>query len=264
MNELLKIDHLSCGYGDRPVLDGVDLSVREGEAVLLAGPNGCGKSTLLKTVIGELTPTAGDIVFGGESLAGKSVEERVRAGIGYLRQTDNIFPGQTVEENLQLAGMSQPKASYAAARDTMLALFDGLKPKLGQRAGALSGGQRQALALAMVFLRPQRLYLLDEPTAGLSPKSARIIIERVRRFAAEDSTRAILMVEHRLDFLRWINRAVFLSQGRIQVETTEAHQFLDADWLAHHVFLDTQSLQVQAFSNIRASMQDAQPNPRRK
>ena len=233
---LLEIRGLSCGYGDRPVLDGVDLTVREGEPVLLAGPNGCGKSTLLKAIIGALPLTAGDVVFGGVSLAGKSVEERVRAGIGYLRQTDNIFPGQTVEENLQLAGMSLPKDVQKAAREEMLALFDFLKPKLDQRAGSLSGGQRQALALAMVFLRPQKLYLLDEPTAGLSPKSALGIIDRVRRFANEDASRALLMVEHRLDFLVWIDRAVFLSQGRIKTETNDSCQFLEADWLAKSYF----------------------------
>lgn len=236
MSDLLEIRGLSCGYGDRPVLDGVVLTVREGEAVLLAGPNGCGKSTLLKAIIGALPLTAGDVVFGGVSLSGKSVEERVRAGIGYLRQTDNIFPGQTVEENLQLAGMALPKAVQATAREEMLALFDFLVPKLDQRAGALSGGQRQALALAMVFLRPQRLYLLDEPTAGLSPKSARDIIERVRQFATEDSTRAILMVEHRLDLLQWIDRAVFLSQGQITADTDDSHQFLDSNWLAKNFF----------------------------
>lgn len=225
MSEILMIDHLSCGYGDRPVLDNVTLSVREGEAVLLAGPNGCGKSTLLKAVIGELPLTAGSVLLGGEPLAGKSVEQRVRLGIGYLRQADNIFPGQTVEENLALAGMSLPKAESTAARDGMLSLFDFLAPKLGQRAGSLSGGQRQALALAMVFLRPQRLYLLDEPTAGLSPKSAQDIIGRVRRFAKEDASRAILMVEHRLDLLAWIDRAVFLSQGRIKAETADSHKF---------------------------------------
>ena len=236
MSELLKIDHLSCGYGERPVLNGVSLSVREGEAVLIAGPNGCGKSTLLKATVGVLHLTAGDVLFDGESLAGKSVEERVRLGLGYLRQTDNIFPGQTVEENLQLAGMSLPKAAYAAARDEMLALFDFLVPKLGQRAGSLSGGQRQALALAMVFMRPQRLYLLDEPSAGLSPKSAQDIIERVRRFAKEDAKRAIVMVEHRLDLLSWIDRAVFLSQGRVKAETSDSRQFLDPDWLAKNYF----------------------------
>lgn len=236
MSDLLEIRGLSCGYGDRPVLDGVDLTVREGEAVLLAGPNGCGKSTLLKAIIGALPLTTGDIVFGGVPLAGKSVEERIRLGIGYLRQTDNIFPGQTVEENLQLAGMSLPKDVQKTTREEMLALFDFLKPKLDHRAGSLSGGQRQALALAMVFLRPQRLYLLDEPTAGLSPKSARDIIERVRRFAQEDSARALLMVEHRLDLLSWIDRAVFISQGRIKAETGDSQQFLEADWLSKQYF----------------------------
>lgn len=236
MSEILMIDHLSCGYGDRPVLDNVTLSVREGEAVLLAGPNGCGKSTLLKAVIGELPLTAGSVLLGGEPLAGKSVEQRVRLGIGYLRQTDNIFPGQTVEENLALAGMSLPKAAYASACDAMLDLFDFLKPKLAQRAGSLSGGQRQALALAMVFLRPARLFLLDEPTAGLSPKAAQDIIGRIRRFARDDTRRAILMVEHRLDLLAWIDRAVFLSQGRVKSETSAPSQFLDPAWLARNYF----------------------------
>ena len=236
MSELLKIDHLSCGYGERPVLNDVSLSVSDGETVLIAGPNGCGKSTLLKATVGALQLTAGDIVFCGESLAGKSVEERVRLGLGYLRQTDNIFPGQTVEENLQLAGMSLTKAAYAAARDEMLALFDFLVPKLGQRAGSLSGGQRQALALAMVFMRPQRLYLLDEPSAGLSPKSAQDIIGRVRRFAREDAKRAIVMVEHRLDLLSWIDRAVFLSQGCVKAETSDSRQFLDPNWLSKNYF----------------------------
>lgn len=218
------------------MLNDVSLTVSEGEAVLIAGPNGCGKSTLLKATVGALPLTAGDIAFGGETLAGKSVEERVRLGLGYLRQTDNIFPGQTVEENLQLAGMSLTKTAYAAARDEMLALFDFLKTKLGQRAGSLSGGQRQALALAMVFMRPQKLYLLDEPSAGLSPKAAKDIIERVRCFAKEDAKRAVLMVEHRLDLLAWIDRAVFLSQGKVRSETSDAGQFLDADWLAKNYF----------------------------
>ena len=236
MSEILKIDHLSCGYGERPVLNDVSLTVREGESVLIAGPNGCGKSTLLKATVGALPLTAGDVVFGGESLTGKSVEERVRLGLGYLRQTDNIFPGQTVEENLQLAGMSLSTATYTTARDEMLALFDFLVPKLGQRAGSLSGGQRQALALAMVFMRPQRLYLLDEPSAGLSPKSAQDIIERIRRFAKEDTKRAIVMVEHRLDLLAWIDRAVFLSQGQVKAETSDSRQFLDPNWLSKNYF----------------------------
>ena len=233
---LLEIRNLSCGYGERPVLNDVSLSVQEGDVVLLAGPNGCGKSTLLKATIGALPLTTGEVVFSGVSLVGKSVEGRVHTGIGYLRQTDNIFPNQTVEENLQLAGMSLPKTEYATARNEMLALFEFLVPKLTQRAGSHSGGQRQALALAMVFLRPQRLYLLDEPSAGLAPKAAQDIIERVRCFAKDDSMRAILMVEHRLDLLSWIDRAVFLSQGQIKAVTADPHQFLNPSWLARNYF----------------------------
>ena len=233
---LLDIRNLSSGYGERPVLNDISLSVREGEAVLLAGPNGCGKSTLLKAIIGALPLTAGEVAFCGKSLAEMTIEKRVRAGIGYLRQTDNIFSGQTVEENLQLAGLSLAKAEYTTARDEMLALFDFLVPKLTQRAGSLSGGQRQALALAMVFLRPQRLYLLDEPTAGLSPKSAQDIIKRVCHFAKEDAKRAILMVEHRLDMLAWIDRAVFFSQGYVKAVTSDSRRFLDASWLSRNYF----------------------------
>lgn len=207
MSELLSIEHLSCGYGDRPVLNDVNLTVKEGETVLIAGPNGCGKSTLLKAIVGMLPLTGGDIRFQGRSITSLSTEQRVLSGIGYLRQTDNIFPSQTVDENLALAGLTLPRDVYAASRAEMLDLFDFLKPKLIVRAGSLSGGQRQALALAMVFLRPQKLYLLDEPTAGLSPKAAEVIIARVRELMNHKRDTSVLIVEHRLDLLTGSSRS---------------------------------------------------------
>ena len=213
MSELLSIDHLSCGYGDRPVLNDVNFTVKEGETVLIAGPNGCGKSTLLKAIIGMLPLTGGDIRFQGRSITSLSTEQRVLSGIGYLRQTDNIFPSQTVDENLALAGLTLPRATYAASRAEMLDLFDFLKPKLNVRAGSLSGGQRQALALAMVFLRPQKLYLLDEPTAGLSPKAAEMILGMIRDFGVLDNARAIVVVEHRLALLRRVNKVHKLNES---------------------------------------------------
>lgn len=212
MSELLSIEHLSCGYGDRPVLNDVNLTVKEGETVLIAGPNGCGKSTLLKAIIGMLPITGGDIRFQGRSITSLSTEQRVLSGIGYLRQTDNIFPSQTVDENLALAGLTLPCDVYAASRAEMLDLFDFLKPKLNVRAGSLSGGQRQALALAMVFLRPQKLYLLDEPTAGLSPKAAEEIMQGVRSFVKNAECRSVGVVEHRIDLLEWVERTFLLSQ----------------------------------------------------
>ena len=208
MADLLQISHLSCGYGDRPVLNDVNLTVKEGETVLIAGPNGCGKSTLLKAIIGMLPLSGGDICFQGRSITSLSTEQRVLSGIGYLRQTGNIFPSQTVDENLALAGLTLPRDVYVASRAEMLDLFDFLKPKLNVRAGSLSGGQRQALALAMVFLRPQKLYLLDEPTAGLSPKAAEEIMAKTRTFVELLKSRSVMMVEHRLDLIDWMHNQV--------------------------------------------------------
>ena len=234
--DVLKLENVQCGYGTRPVLNGIDLTLKTGETVLLAGPNGCGKSTMLKAIIGMLPLTTGRIMFQGEDLVTKTTEKRVKSGIGYLRQTGNIFPGQTVLENLELAGLTMDKQTFDEASAHVLDLFDFLKDHLHKRAGTLSGGQRQALAIAMVLLHKKPLYLLDEPTAGLSPKAAVDIMERVRRFAQEDPNQTVLMVEHRLELLQWINRAVILIQGKVQAETTDASVLLDSEWMSKHYF----------------------------
>lgn len=236
MNEkLLELKDICCSYGNRPVLTGVNLVIRPGEAVLLAGPNGCGKSTMLKTIIGLLSPEKGIICFNGNPMTGMTTEKRVRSGIGYLRQTDNIFPGLTVRENLGLSGIFLNSADFKREQDRVLGIFDFLGDLMEKRSGELSGGQRQALAIAMVLLHPRPLYLLDEPTAGLSPKAATDIMDRIQRFR-ETSGQSILMVEHRLELLGWIDRAVILIQGKIQAEADDAHVFLDPHWLEKHYF----------------------------
>ncbi len=236
MADVLRLQDVFCGYGTRPVLNGVSLAVKAGETVLLAGPNGCGKSTLLKSVIGELPLTRGEIVFDGRPFRHESVEWRVRAGIGYLRQTGNIFSSLSVRENLELSGLVLSKTELTDAIERMLAIFDFLKPALGKRAGVLSGGQRQALAIAMVLMHPRKLYLLDEPTAGLSPKAAADIMSRVRKFAKSNAGQSVLMVEHRLELLSWVDRAVILAQGKVKAETADTKLFLDSDWLSKHYF----------------------------
>ncbi len=233
---LLNLKNVHCGYGTRPVLNGVDLTVRAGETVLLAGPNGCGKSTMLKTILGMLPLETGTIQFNGVPLEGMTTEKRVRSGIGYLRQTGNIFPGLTVEENLELAGLALAASEFNREKERVLTIFDFLKDVLKKRSGILSGGQRQALAIAMVLLLPKSLYLLDEPTAGLSPGAAADIMERLRNFRETSGGPAILMVEHRLELLQWIDRAVVLIQGKIQAETDDAKVLLDSQWLEKHYF----------------------------
>ena len=233
---VLDMKNVRCGYGTRPVLNGVDLSVGAGETVLLAGPNGCGKSTMLKAILGMLPLDTGTIRFNGAPLEGMTTEKRVRAGIGYLRQTGNIFPGLTVEENLELAGLALSVSDFDREMERILGIFDFLKGVLKKRSGVLSGGQRQALAIAMVLLRPRSLYLLDEPTAGLSPAAAADIMERLRHFREASGEISILMVEHRLELLQWIDRAVILIQGKIQAETDDAKVLLDSQWLEKHYF----------------------------
>ena len=233
---ILEVRSARVSYGDHVVLDGVDLSVWVGETLLIAGPNGCGKSTFLKTVMGELPLDAGEINFLGRSLGARSTEWRTRSGMGYLRQTDNVFPSLTVKENLQLAGLALPRQERRMARRAVLDIFAPLKERLSDRAGVLSGGLRQALALAMVFMRPQRLYLLDEPTAGLSPKSAADILGTVREYALVHPQCAVIMVEHRLDLLPWVSRTVFFGQGRVLGETTDISRLQDPKWVAKHFF----------------------------
>ncbi|MBQ7732176.1 MAG: ATP-binding cassette domain-containing protein [Lentisphaeria bacterium] len=233
---LLELDRTHCGYGTRPVLTGVSLAVNSGESVLLAGPNGCGKSTLLKAVIGLLPLTSGTIRFQGKDIAQLSTAMRVNAGIGYLRQTGNIFPGLTVHENLKIAGLTMRRNEFKDSLCRVLEVFDLLRPHMNKRSGALSGGQRQALAIAMVLLRKKTLYLLDEPTAGLSPKAAVDIMERIHGFIQNNPDQSVLMVEHRLELLQWINRAVILIRGEIRAQTSDMRQMLDPQWLEKHYF----------------------------
>ena len=236
MNGILHISDVHCGYNARPVLNGITFSLKQGETVLVAGPNGCGKSTLLKAIIGMLPLTEGVISFDGTDFKHISTERRINMGIGYLSQTDNIFPGLTVKENLELSGLSIQSKSLEKAIGSVLAIFDFLKPLLNRRAGVLSGGQRQALAIAMVLLHPRKLYLLDEPTAGLSPKAADDIITRIHQFTKTNSQCTVLMVEHRLELLNWIDRAIILIQGRIQAEANDTSLLQNAEWMSKHYF----------------------------
>lgn len=235
-SSILKVENVVCGYDERPVLNGISLYLSPGETILLAGPNGCGKSTLLKAIVGALPLTSGHIFFDNDEFKSISTERRINAGIGYLRQTANIFPSLTSKENLELSGLAMSKRELSEKIDEVLENFNFLKDVLGKRAGTLSGGQRQALAIAMVLLHPRTLYLLDEPTAGLSPKAASDIIEQIKNFALNGKKCTVLMVEHRLELLDWVSRAYILLQGKIKAETTDASKFLDAKWLAEHYF----------------------------
>jgi ABC-type branched-subunit amino acid transport system ATPase component len=228
----LEICGLSAGYGGRPVLDGVSLTLAQGERLALIGPNGCGKSTLLRAVTAEVVESGGSIRHLGIEIGHMETDEIVRRGVAYLRQTRNIFTGLSVGENLDLASWGD-----GVDRKAVLASFPVLSDRERVRAGLLSGGERQALAIAMVLMRNVSLLLLDEPIAGLSPKNAAMILEGISKLQRQSGF-ATIVVEHRLRLIRpHVQRVVIMVRGIIQEDTTDTGILEDQARLEKHYLL---------------------------
>ncbi|WP_109106768.1 ABC transporter ATP-binding protein [Azospirillum sp. TSO35-2] len=212
MSALLSITGVSAGYGGADALDGVSLTVAAGETVALLGANGAGKSTLLKAVLG-LVPARGELRFDGADLGGLATEARVRRGIGYVPEGRRVFPGMSVRDNLEVAGL-------AAARDRaedverVFALFPDLARKSRDSAWRLSGGQQQMLSLGRALMGRPRLLLLDEPSLGLSPKLADEVFAAIRHIAAA-GTAVLLAEQSAARALSAAPRAVLLRLGRV-------------------------------------------------
>lgn len=213
---MLNVTGINASYGRKQVLFDTSISISEGESVLLIGPNGAGKSTLLKVIAGLLTPSEGEIEISGNNISAWSSHRRIILGIGYLLQTENIVPGLTVQENLLLGGYSLNPEILKTRLDEVLEIFGFLKEKLNSRAGFLSGGERQALAISMVLMKRPQLLLLDEPSAGLSPKAASGILAHIKKAQDVMGINAVCMVEHNLKFsLQWAKKVIVLVGGRV-------------------------------------------------
>lgn len=199
------------GYGDADILQGVSLTVMPQEIVVIVGPNGAGKSTAMKAVFGLVRIRSGAIVFEGEDITGWSPDRIVRRGISYVPQVDNVFREMTVHENLEM-GAFLSKGDLSAAFDRIYALFPDLKAKRHALAGDLSGGQRQMVAMGRALMLDPKLLLLDEPTAGLSPKYMQQIFQICRD--VRDLGVSILLVEqHAKQALAFCDRGYVLATG---------------------------------------------------
>ncbi|MBC2696215.1 MAG: ATP-binding cassette domain-containing protein [Desulfobacteraceae bacterium] len=227
METLLQTEGVDVAYGKRRILHKISMNLSRGEKVLLIGPNGAGKTTLLKTVIGLLSPGNGAVNYLGEDITHASVRTRVRKGISYLLQTENIVPGLTVEENLALGGYFLTREELEKQMNMVLDAMEFLKPKLKTRAGLMSGGERQGLALSMVLMRNPKVLLLDEPSAGLAPKAAKKIIERLDKIQATFQVEMVCMVEHNLKLaLKWATEVILLVQGRVVLVSDSPQDFV--------------------------------------
>lgn len=232
---LLRAEGIRAGYGKKEILHGVTLEVRAGEIVVLAGANGAGKSTFLKVVAGLLKPAGGSICLDGHDMTGLPTHTRCRLGVRYLLQGGEVFPSLTVGENLGVAAGNGNQDNHAI--EPVVSLFPALRAKLQYRAGLLSGGERQMLAIAMVLMTEPRLLLLDEPTAALAPSLAAETLRRIGEYCAQKSL-AVVLVEQRLrEAFSICHRAIGMKAGIIAAQTTEPAAWLLSGRLDSILFL---------------------------
>ena len=214
---MLKVDNLEVAYGNIKAIKGISLEVNQGEIVTLIGSNGAGKSTTLRAISGILKPRGGSITFSGERIDGVEGHEIVAKGICQSPEGRRIFPRMTVDENLDLgAFLRNDKSAIAADRERVLDLFPRLKERIDQKAGTMSGGEQQMLAVGRALMGSPKLLLLDEPSMGLAPVLVDMIFETIEKINKQGTT--ILLVEQNaLAALNVADRAYVLESGSIKM-----------------------------------------------
>ena len=214
---LLKVDTITCGYGDMEVLTDVSATIERGEIVSVIGPNGAGKSTLMKAVFGLIHPWRGSIAFHEREISRMEPYEIVGLRMCYVPQVGNVFTDLTVEDNLEMGAFVLDDADLDARKQHVFELFPRLAERRRQPAGKMSGGERQMVAMGAALMLDPELVLLDEPSAGLAPRMVAMIFERIVRI--NESGIAIMMVEQNArESLRMAHRGYVLANGENRVE----------------------------------------------
>ncbi|WP_417769771.1 ABC transporter ATP-binding protein [Stappia sp.] len=220
---------LVAGYEpDLPIVKGIDFTLAEGDFVTILGPNGAGKSTFVKAIAGLVPVHGGTLSLADDDITGCPRHALVRKGLAFVPQTENIFATMTIRENLQIAATILPKAVRKARIEAMLDTYPDLAERPGAIAGGLSGGQRQMLATARALLVEPRVLILDEPSAGLSPKAVAEVFERLAEINRGGVP--VLLVEQNVRAaLRIARRAVILVDGRLRHDAPASELAADPD-----------------------------------
>lgn len=210
---VLNVKELVAGYiPEVNILNGCNINVAQGEFVGIIGPNGAGKSTVLKAILGECSVRSGSVMLGDDDITGHRAHELVERGVGYVPQNRNVFPSLTVTENLEMGCFLNPGV-FATRYEYVTELFPQLRGRASVKAGALSGGERQMVAMSRALMMEPKLLLLDEPSAGLSPVLQDEVFVQCKKINAQGI--AILMVEQNARrCLQVANRAYVLDQGK--------------------------------------------------
>jgi neutral amino acid transport system ATP-binding protein len=210
---LLEVENVHAGYiKDVDILQGVNFRVAAGELVTVIGPNGAGKSTLAKTIFGLLTPHTGTITFKNENIAGLKSNQIVRKGMCYVPQIANVFPSLTIEENLEMGAFVR-HVPLKPLKDKIFTMFPRLSDRRRQRAGTLSGGERQMLAMGKALMLEPSLLLLDEPSAALSPILVTQVFEQIKQIN-QTGTAIVLVEQNARKALEMADRGYVLESGR--------------------------------------------------
>ena len=214
----LEIVDLFAGYGETEILKSINISVEPAQTVAIIGPNGAGKSTVIKSVLGLLKVTSGNINLNGQNVIGIAPDEAIRQGISYVPQTHNVFPNLSVLENLEMGAWTR-KTRIKERIDEMFALFPDLQLKKSKIAGSLSGGQRQMVAMAKALMVDSKIMLLDEPTAGLSPKYQSEIFQTIKKIN-ENNIPILLVEQNAKQALEIADKGYVLVDGANKAEGT--------------------------------------------
>ncbi len=213
---LLEVSGVVAGYGETEILHGVSIVIEKGQIVTIIGPNGSGKSTLLKTIFGLLQPRKGRVRFRKEDITGIAPETVVRKGLSYVPQSSNVFPSLSINENLEMGAFVRTD-DFRQRLEEVYDLFPDLAERRKDRAGTLSGGQRQMLALARALMLDPVLLLLDEPSAGLAPNLVNSVFEKI--LGINSAGVAILLVEQNArEALGLSSWGYVLASGQNQLE----------------------------------------------
>jgi len=225
---ILEIRDVAAGYGKSEVLHGVNMEIRKGEIVTLVGANGAGKSTTLRTIFGLTTIREGHIRFKGQEVAGRRPHDLVHMGLAYVPQERGVFPSLTVQENLEMGGYALPREKLPERIEAMLTRFPRLQERRQQKAGSLSGGERQMLAIARGLMPDPELLMLDEPSLGLAPLVVAAVFEEVTNINQQGMT-VFLVEQNARRALATAHRAYVLELGKIRYEGTGAELLNNED-----------------------------------
>jgi len=221
----LDVLNVNSGYGKAEILHDISIRLADDEIITIIGPNGSGKSTLLKTIMGYCIPTSGKIMLQKREITKLKPHQKVAMGISYVPQLNNVFSSLSVEQNLNMGGYLLDNRQLQERKDKILTLFPVLRERRGKKAGTLSGGMRQLLAIGRAIISEPTIVLLDEPSAGLAPIVTNDIFQQIQEI--KRGGRGIILVEQNaVHALRISNRAYVFAMGKLQFEDS-ASQILD-------------------------------------